>query len=452
MGAHSGPGVLGVASYADQTRLSAFGRRRGRYWMARVALRAGEAASLLRNRPYLRLVLAQFSATMVVYGLSFTGVALVEERTHSTIQTGLVILCSILPAFLGSLVAGAAVDRWGTKALVVSHLLRTLVGLLFWAGTAVLPSHLVPATVYMVNGAGAALTQFALTAELALLPRLVGHEALISANALLQFCMLVGEGLGIAALAPFIIKLAGAQWMGLVTALLCLLSFILVLPLPRSDPAVPADHGRQPRRSRLAADLQAGWRAISADRQLALVTVQATLAAALLLVLLSLVPGMAARHLGLSAEDTPFLILPGGIGFVLGAAGMSRWHRRWTRSGWIALGLILLGFGIGTLALLLDAGIGAAADLALIVIDILSIGMSLALVIIPARAFIQERPPPAVRGRVIAVQLALANAAAVIPMLIGGALADSFGIRPVMAALGLLALGSGGIGLRDAFG
>ena len=77
-------------------------------------------------------------------------------------------------------------------------------------------------------------------------------------------------------------------------------------------------------------------------------------------------------------------------------------------------------------------------------------GLALALVIIPARTVLQERPPAAMRGRVIAAQLALGNAAAVIPLLIGGTLADSLGIQPVMGLLGLLAVGGGVVGLRCA--
>jgi MFS family permease len=419
--------------------------------MGRFALRKEEAASLLKNRPFLRLATAQFSATMAIYGLSFAGVALVEERTHSTAQTGLVIVSSILPAFFGSLVAGAAVDRWGrVRALVASHLVRVLIGLAFWGGTTLLPEGLALTTVYVANGVGAGLAQFALSAELSLLPNVVGQESLIPANGLFQLGMLAGEGLGIVVVVPLIIKLAGAPWMGLVSALLCLLALALVAGLPGDRPAPDRVQADRPRWSNVRADLQAGWHTISRDRLLALVTIQATLAASLLLVLLSLVPGMAARHLGLSAEDTPFLMLPGGLGFVLGAALMSRWQGRFSRPGWIALGLIILGLSVSLLAVLLGADSAGGAVLGLILAAILAIGLSLALAIIPARAVLQERPPAAVRGRVIAAQLALANAAAVLPLLVGGALADSFGIRPVMALLGLLALGSGGIGLRHA--
>ena len=69
------------------------------------------------------------------------------------------------------------------------------------------------------------------------------------------------------------------------------------------------------------------------------------------------------------------------------------------------------------------------------------------MIILPARVVLQERPSPEMRGRVIAAQLALANAAAVLPVLAGGSLADHLGIRPVMGLLSLVALGTGALGL-----
>jgi MFS family permease len=178
---------------------------------------------------------------------------------------------------------------------------------------------------------------------------------------------------------------------------------------------------------------------------LSLVTAQATLAAVLLLVLLSLVPGLASRHLGLSVEDAPFLILPGGLGFGLGAVLAGRWERWLSRRTWIAVGLTGVGVAIGLLAALAGEG-----GLWLSRFLILGMGLALALVIIPARTVVQERPPAHMRGRVIAAQLALSNAAAVIPLLMGGALADRLGIRPVMGLLGLLAVGGGAVGLHQA--
>lgn len=405
-----------------------------------------EATSLLRSRSFCRLWAAQFSTIMVVYGLGLAGVVLVEEQTQSSAQTGLVILSSILPAFLGSLVAGAVVDRWGRLPTVVtSYLARALIGLAFWAGTRLLPTGQAVTAVYAVNIAGALFAQFALSAELALLPDLVEPGQLMGANALIQLGSLAAEGVGMVLLSPLVCRLAGAPAMGLAGAVLCLLALSLVAGLSQGRAPASRAEDCQQARPCWSADLQAGWRAIAADRLLSLVAAQATLAATLLLVLLSLVPGLAARHLGLEVEDAPLLMLPGGLGFLLGTLLVGRWEKRLGRAAWMAAGLTALGLGVGLLSVLS----GGEGSLWLILASILAVGLALALVIIPARTVLQERPPAALRGRVIAAQLALANAAAVLPLVVGGALADHLGIRPVMGLLSLLAMGAGAIGFHQ---
>jgi MFS family permease len=417
--------------------------------MARFTLEVKEATSLFRNRPFCRLWAAQFSTLTVAYGLVLAGVALVEEQTHSSAQTGLMIIFSILPAFLASLVAGAVVDRWDrVRVLRASHLARAVVALAFWGGTELLPSGAALTAAYIANAAVAAFSQFAMSAEMAMLPNLAGRARLMSANALLQLNMLVAEGVGIVFLGPLVVKLAGVPTMGLIGAPLCLLALALVTSLPGDGTPAGGAGKRWAGWAAFGSDLQAGWRTIAQDPLLRLVTAQATLAAVLLLVLLSLAPGLASRHLGLRVEDTPFLMLPGGLGFGLGAILTSRWERRLSRGAWIATGLTGVGVTTGLLGAL--AGEGEAARLWLFQALILGVGLALALVIIPARTVLQERPPAQMRGRVIAAQLALGNAAAVIPLLMGGALADQLGIRPVLGLLGLLAVGGGAVGLYQA--
>jgi MFS family permease len=410
------------------------------------SLEGSKAAATLRNHSFRRLWIAQFSTVAVIYSLSLAGAALVEERTRSSMQIGLVILSAILPAFLGSLISGAVVDRFGRKrVLLASHMARGVVSLAFWAGTLLLSPSLAMVTVYLANVAMAAFTQFATPAELAMLPDLVGRPHLVSANALFQMSMLAAEGLGIIILSPVLIKLFGPPSVGLVGAVLCLLGVTLVSTLPKDRlPARQVSRGRSIWRD-LAADFQTGWQVISRDRLLLLVTIQATLAAAILLVLLSLLPGLLSRHLGLSIADAPILILPGGLGFVLGSIAISRWGNRMSRPATISAGLVGLGVSIGLLSLVS----GQAGRLWLVLPVILGMGVMLALVIISARVILQEHPPAEVRGRVIAAQLAMANAVAVLPVLLGGSLADQIGILPVMVLLGLLAIGAGLLGLRQ---
>jgi len=411
------------------------------------SLRTARNTTLLRNRSFLTLWVAQFAALAATYGLGLAGAVFVEEQTQSTAQTSLVIISAIFPAFLGSLVAGPVVDRWGRKRVLVASLVaRALAALAFWAGTLLLPPGSAIIMVYAATVAGTAFTQFATPAELAMLPDLVEHENLVPANALLQLSGLAAEGLGIIILSPLLIKLSGPPAVGLMSAIFCVSAIFLVTGLPR-DPASsdrPTSTGSLWRD--LRKDFQAGLRTITQDRLLRLVAIQATVAATLLLVLLSLVPGLVSRHLGLASENMPLILLPGGLGFALGAVILSRSEAALSKPAWIATGLAGFGVSLGLLTLLS----GQEGRLWLVLSLIFGMGVALAFVIISARVVLQERPPPEMRGRVIAAQLALANAAALLPLLLGGSLADRLGIRPVMGILGLVALCAGIIVLFQA--
>ncbi len=454
----------------------------------------------LAGRFFRRLWASQFATVTMVYGLSLAGVAFLEEQTGSSAGTGLVILSSILPAFLGSLVAGAVVDRFGRRpTLLVAHFARALLAVGFWAVTRFLPAGAALAGIVAVNLFTAAFGQFAFPAELSLVPDLFSAEIVPRANAILQFGMLLGEGLGVIFLTPLLIRLFGVPAVGLSGAVLCLAALLLVLGLPadgrlRPPPAPPMrggglDKSRSPGASGLDKsrspgareesgrprlrweDLKEGWKTIAADPLLRLVVLQATVGATLLLVLLSLLPGLATRHLGIAVADAPFLILPGGLAFVATAILVSRRQAWLSPPAWIAAGLLVL--GAGTVLLGFSAagdtdpalrvaqdpalrvaqdpagstsgGIAVALPFALLrtLAGITAIGLGLGAVVIPARVVLQQRPPPDLRARVIAGQLTLANAAAVIPLLVGGSLADRLGLGEVMMGLGVVALLAG---------
>ena len=403
------------------------------------SLRAAGGAALLRNRSFLTLWIAQFAALSATYGLGLAGAVFVEEQTQSVAQTSLVIISAVVPAFLGSLIAGPVVDRWGRKRILVGSIAaRALAALGFWAATLFLPTGPAILFVYAATVAGTAFTQFATPAELAMLPDLVEHENLVPANALLQLSGLAAEGLGIVILGPLLIRLSGPPAVGLMSALFCVAAMLLVTGLPRDTASSQRPASAGSLWKDLRNDFQTGLHTITRDRLLRLVAIQATVAATLLLVLLSLVPGLVSRHLGIASENMPFVLLPGGLGFALGAVILSRSETALSKPAWIATGLTGFGVSVGLLALLSRPG-----RLLLVLPLILVLGVFLALVIISARVVLQERPPAAVRGRVIAAQLALANAAALIPLMLGGSLADRLGILPVMGVVGLAALFAG---------
>lgn len=62
--------------------------------------------SVLKNRNFRRLYLAQFASLTATYAIYFASMALVEEITRSSAQMGLMIFSSTLPGLLFGLLAG----------------------------------------------------------------------------------------------------------------------------------------------------------------------------------------------------------------------------------------------------------------------------------------------------------------------------------------------------------
>lgn len=390
--------------------------------------------------PLFRLVSAHLGATAAVFSVNVAGLAWVEEHTQSSAYAGLSLFSSIGPALLSSLVAGAVVDGFGRARLLrVGHLGRGVAALVFWLGTTSFPQSWILASIFVSNAGLAFLTQFAESAELSLLPDLVARERLLRANSLLQIGHLSGQGAGVIVLAPLVIHLLGAPATGLLGALLCVLALALAVRLPEDASSVGRIREKWAGWRAFWADLRTGWRTIVGDHRLAVAVVQTTVAAAILLVLVSLLPGVVARQWDLPVENAPFVILPGGAGYVLGMILVSRWERLLNRHAWISTGLFGAGMAVTIVGFLSELEGKPAFVLSLGAI--LLVGVGLALVIIPGRAVLQEHPPAGIRGRVIAAYFALANATSAVPLILGGALADEFGFTPVIVALGLVAIG-----------
>ena len=409
-------------------------------------VQASQTISLTQNRRFRRLWGAQFAAVAAVYALNFAALVAVAERTLSVTQTGLVILSSITPAFLGSLISGVVVDRFDRiRVLKISHLVRALVMVIFCLAATDLPDAVGVPLIYATLVIGAFATQFATPAELSILPDIVNDDQLIRANSLLQTSTLVAEGIGIVLIGPLLSKVAGPGAVGLLNAGLLLIAFGLIFGLPAGRVAQDT-RGLDGMRD-IQQELRAGWMAIVRDRVLRMVTLQITLASVLLLILLSTLPALAAIHLDIQVTDVSFLMVPGGIGFGVGALLVGRLGNRLAAHYWISGGLIVLGCAIAGMVWL--TGGQGIFYLILLLVAIFTLGLALALAIIPARAVIQSRPAPELRGRVIAAQLMLANLLAVVPLLVGGMVADQLGVRPVMLVLAFLALGSGAAGWRQ---
>jgi MFS family permease len=169
-------------------------------------------------------------------------------------------------------------------------------------------------------------------------------------------------------------------------------------------------------------------------------------------------PSFAENTLGLSSEDFVVVVLPLGVGIVMGilllnAYGRLLPRRRVIEGGLITLGAALLAMALsGRISSFLGNSVSRTGlpDLSLLT-SLLSIvvavafiaGMAYAAVAIPAQTQLQEDLPQDVRGRVFGVLNMLVSVASFLPILIVGPIADIIGTTLVLVIVALLIAASG---------
>jgi len=402
----------------------------------------------LTSTPGFRLLLAaQLAADTANYAVLFAAMALVEGLTHSSTGMAWMIVSCTLPGLLFGPIAGVIVDRRDrVNVLVAGNALRLVAaGCFVWASgiTSSCQSLLaVYLSCFVLSVAG----QFIGPAQGAMTPKLAGRGSiLLTANSLVYLLSLGAQGLGLVVLAPLLLNTGGPVAVGLMSMVLFGIAAVLDYRLPRETSRATVIQRRT--LTDVWADLREGWYHIVHDGPLALATFQLTLVSSVGIMLSVLAPGLALRVFGTRVSDIAYLIVPVGVGFGLGLALVTKSGNRLSYARWICTGLISFGFSLAILALVRTWAWWALPSL---LVAALGIGVGFALVNVPARTVLQERPPPEMRGRILATQGTLANAVNSLPLPLAGALADSTGITRMVSLLAVLVLGVGIMSRRHA--
>ncbi len=139
--------------------------------------------TLLRNRGFLALWLAQIAATLGNELYNIGVMVAIYERTGSALQATGVLLARMVPGFLFGPLAGALVDRYDRRWVLISmNLLRTALIAIVALTTSGIVSNVW--LVYLIVFGIALADIFYKPAQMALIPSLVPRSALLSANSL----------------------------------------------------------------------------------------------------------------------------------------------------------------------------------------------------------------------------------------------------------------------------
>ena len=406
------------------------------------ATSSDSALDVFRNRPFLLLWLAQaatqIGGNMVIFGLT----VIIAKSTGSTTAVSALILTFLLPAVVFSALAGVFVDRLDRRlVLVFTNVLRGAAFVaMFFVGTNL-------ALIYVLNITVSTITVFFAPAEAAMIPIVVPRKQLLSANGIFTLTLNAAFALGFTLVGPLIVKIFGPSVLIVIVAALYFVAAGFCWTLPSAPPVASATAPSSTRGRVLEAEtavgsvvlqLREGLAYIRDHREIRWSLTYLGIAASLVGVLGVLGPNFAQKTLGLGPEDFVVVVLPLGVGIVMGilllnAYGRLLPRRRVIEGGLIALGVFLAAMALsGTISNFLGrTAARTGVDLSLVT-SLLSIvvavaffaGVAYAAVAIPAQTQLQEDLPADVRGRVFGVLNMLVSVASFLPILVVGPIAD----------------------------
>ena len=398
---------------------------------------AGHGGSPLRRalrRPAFRRLLV--ASTISRWGDTFGSIALVVlvyRLTGSGLKVGVTVAFEVVPVLALGFVAGALVDRFSRRhVMVAADVGRALVAL----GLAVWHEDL--AVAYAAAFGLSALTVFFNPAASSAVPSVVAADELGGANAAMWSAAVLSQ----IALAP----LAGAlvAWSGPGAAFALnaasfavsavLLAGMVLPPPPEQAPAA----GAPPRRWELVAEGLRTVRETPLLRTLAGVQALAALSAGATSALLVV---LAQDHLGVGAGRFGVLIGAIGIGAGVGPLVLQRIVPDVRRPALL--------FGPYLLRGAVDLVLAAFSSFAVALAALVGYGVGTSTGMVTWNTVLQSSVPDRLRGRVFAFYDVVWQSSRLVSIGVGGALADLVGIRAVYVLGGALLLAAGWLGLSS---
>ncbi len=397
--------------------------------------------SILRDPTFARLwfiqAATQVGGNMALYALT----VLVFDTTRSNTAVGALVASFVLPQIILSPFAGVVVDRLDLRwALIGPNIARSIM-------TAALALAGANVPVLLALNLGISFTSVALTpAEGSMIPRVVPRAQLQTAMGIFNLTLQGSFALGFAFLGPLLVTVAGPSSVLAVVTCLYIAATLACVGLPSAPPLRgPRESGREAVLRPLH-ELQEGLRVIRHDREVSRPILHQAAGASVAGVRGVLGPGLA-QTIGLEPSQLAVIVVPLGIGVVVGVVALRRVgdrlpRRRAAEAGHVVLGLLtaslalagllneaLADFGVSVLPLVVAAAVGA--------------GAAYAVVSVSAQTALLESMPSEVRGRVFGVLASIVSAASLVPTLIAGPLADRVSASLVIGVVGLAVVGVG---------
>ncbi|WP_431873291.1 MFS transporter [Amycolatopsis sacchari] len=363
-----------------------------------------------------------------ILGSAFTGLAMgtwVFQHTGSATQYGITLVINLLPGIVFGPVAGALVDRYSRRAILIgSELVSavTVLGLaLLYAAGALQPWH-----IFVVVGIQSLVRALQLPALSSVVVLLAPKDQVSRANGFVMLAQALGNTVGFAAGGVLLlaIQLDGVLLVDFATFLvnILILAFVRIPRPPRSETASEAE-GRG-----LLAEIRVGFRVLGTRRALrVLLLFSAALNLSLGFADAMLTPLVLSFA---SAAALGLVVASMGIGAVLGSTALAMWGGPRRRVNGLA------GFAL-PLGLFLCVG-ALRPSIPLIVVAALGFTFCFTITDGTNRNILQLEVEPDVQGRVFATYNVVSGAVLAVAYVLAGPVADRV-FEPLLRPEGSLA-------------
>jgi len=354
-----------------------------------------------------------------LFGSSLVQFALVwylTQKTGSATILATASLVAMLPQVLLGPFAGALVDRWNRRLVMILAdgliALATLVlAGLFWMGTAQI-WHIY--AILLVRSLGGAFHWPAMSASTSLMVPKEQLSRVAGINQTLQGLVgIVAPPTG--ALLIGILPTQGVLLIDVFTALCAILPLLFIsIPQPKTIVGATTSYWQ---------DVRAGLAYVAAWPGLLAILVIALLINFLLTPTGSLMPLLITKHFGLGALELGFTDTLWGVGMIAGGLLLSVWGGFKRRIVTSLLGIV----GIGVSVVLV--GLAPANMFWLALVGMSISGLAQVLANGPLQAVIQSAVEPDMQGRVMALIGSGATAMTPLSLAVAGPVSDAIGIR-----------------------
>ena len=368
-------------------------------------------------------------------------IALINTQFQSGDQTisgwvSALMMTFTIPAVLFGSVAGAFVDRWSKKAVLVgTNIWRGILVLVIppllwlthdWQSLYGLPIGfiIILAVTFLVS----TLTQFFAPAEQAVIPLVVKPQNLLSANSLYTTTMMASVIIGFAVGEPLLAaadkiwtQLGGSSGLGkeiIVGGSYAIAGIILILLRTNEKPRA----SQETEEPHILADLRDGLKYLGENKRIRNAIIQLIILFSVFAALTVLAVRLAEIIPNIKPEQFGFLLAAGGVGIALGATLLGQFGQRFSYAQLSLFGCVGMAASL--------VGLSLFTEKLLIVLTCLTmLGMFGALVGIPMQTSIQTETPEEMRGKVFGLQNNVINIALSLPLALAGVAETFIGLQ-----------------------